>query len=131
MQRHVEVGCGSPRAQLFCIATYLPLRRWRDVLPFLRLNAKIERQLQGSAGLLRYGIKTNLPRKEFWTVSVWTDKAAAEVFVRQEPHATATLRFKDWAETGAAFVEWRSPSGEIDWAQALERLKAPTFRYGS
>jgi hypothetical protein len=114
MQGQVEIKLAEPGAEVLFVATFLPLRRWRKVMPFLLLNVGIERQLKRSPGLLRYGLKTNLPRKQFWTVSVWTDKAAADAFVRNEPQAAAIRRFQDRAGSGEAFVEWRSRRGEIE-----------------
>ncbi|MGH9325090.1 MAG: hypothetical protein ACRD2B_00160 [Terriglobia bacterium] len=111
------------------IATFLPVRRWRFVLPFIQLSMQIEKQVRQSPGLLRYGLKTNLPRKHFWTLSVWTHRAEVSSFVDSEPHATAVKQFERWAGAGAAFVEWESSTLENSWETALEKLKGPTFYY--
>lgn len=115
--------------KFLCIATFLPLRRWRDVVPFIRLSMKIESQIKQTPGLVRYGLKTNLPRKHFWTLSVWNDRMAVRDFVEAEPHQTAVRLFEQWAGPGAAFVEWESSQPAFTWADALERLKNPTFYY--
>lgn len=126
--RQVEVG-GGTFPQVVYIATFLPVRRWRHVIPFMRMSSKVAGQLQGTPGLLRFGLRADPLRKRFWTVSVWKDRASADAFVRTDPHLTATSRFADWAGDGAAFVSWSSGDGTIDWDDALRRLKNPTFYF--
>jgi hypothetical protein len=127
MQKRVEVGRAYSSDEFLCIATFLPLRRWRDVIPFLRMSSRVERQLRETTGLARYSLRADFLHRRFWTLSVWADRAAVNAFVRSEPHATATSRFQDWAEEGAAFVQWTSPEGSINWKEAMERLKDPSF----
>lgn len=115
--------------KFLCIATFLPVRRWRDVVPFIRLSMKIESQLKQTPALVRYGLKTNLPRKHFWTLSVWNGRIDMRDFIEAEPHQTAVRSFEQWAGPGAAFVEWESSKLAFTWGEALERLKNPTFYY--
>ncbi|HEV2390183.1 MAG TPA: hypothetical protein VGS04_05605 [Nitrososphaerales archaeon] len=110
------------------VATFLPVRRWIDVVPFLRMSSKVTGQLQAS-DVIRFGLKTDLPRKRFWTLSVWADRESMRRFVTAEPHATAQRKFGKWAGRGAAFVEWKNTDGAIDWAEAKDRLKTPSFYY--
>ncbi|MGA2785264.1 MAG: hypothetical protein ABSF09_11260 [Candidatus Bathyarchaeia archaeon] len=93
------------------------------------MNRKIQKQLEKSKGLVRYGLKTDLPHKRFWTFSVWRDREAMENFVRVHPHTEAISKFPAWAGEGAAFVEWKTANGTIDWEIALKKLENPTFRY--
>jgi len=95
------------------------------------MTSRVEKQLKETPGLIRYGLRANLLRKHFCTFTVWTERASANAFVPREPHATAVARFKAWAGDGAAFVEWQSRDGAIDWGEALERLKNPSFYYGA
>ena len=62
--------------EYLCVATYLPVRSWTNIVPFLRLSSKIEQQLRQGEGSVRYGVRTDIPRKRFWTLSVWTDREA-------------------------------------------------------
>ncbi len=68
-------------------------------------------------------------RKRFWTLSVWDDRGSVRAFVGAGPHEVAVQRFADWAGEGAAFVEWTSRDGRLDWKEALERLESPSFAY--
>ena len=95
------------------------------------MTRRVEKQLKETRGLIRYGLRTNLLRKHFWTFTVWTDRTSVNAFVPRGPHASAVERFKGWAGEGAAFVEWQSSDGAINWGEALERLKNPAFDYGA
>ncbi len=129
VQKNVEVGQVDSDDELLCIATFLPVQGWLDVFPFLRMTSRVEKQMREAHGLVRYGLRTNLFRKYFWTFSVWKDRASVNIFVAAEPHATAMWRFQKWAGTGAAFAEWNSTDGFINWNEAIRRLKNPTFYY--
>ena len=82
--------------ELVSIATFLPVRRWIDVIPFLRMSSKVSGQFMKS-DVVRFGVKTDLLHKRFWTVSVWSDRVAMRRFVAAEPHATAVKKFAKWA----------------------------------
>ena len=129
VQKVVEVGPPG-EGEFVSIALFLPVRRWRDVVAFLRLAGQVEQQLRKSEGLVRYGLKTDLPRKRFWTYSVWMGREGIGPFVAAQPHATAVKTFARWAGKGAAFVEWNNSDGTVDWEEAARRLKNPTFYYG-
>ena len=118
-------------SDFFCVATVLPLRSWKHVLPFFLLTYRVRRQLRASPGLVRYRLKAAWLEKRFWTVSVWRSKPDADAFVRSGPHAFAVKQFQEWAAPGAAFVEWHSSKPRVAWREALERLSTPTFTYGA
>ena len=113
-------------AEYFCVATYLPVRSWTNVIPFLRLSSKIEQQMHRSEGAVRYGVRTDIPRKHFWTLSVWTSREAMRAFVGKEPHTTAIMKFRSWSGEGAAFVEYSNGMGRIEWKEAFKQLQTPT-----
>lgn len=110
------------------VATFLPVQRWADVIPFLRMSSRVSQQLMRS-DVIRFGLKTDILHKRFWTLSVWPDRESMRRFVAAEPHATAERKFGKWAGQGAAFVEWKNNDGAIDWAVARESLKTPSFYY--
>jgi quinol monooxygenase YgiN len=128
VKKAVEVS-PADAGEFTSIATYLPVKKWRHVIPFLRMSGRVEQQLRRTEGAVRYGLKTDLPHKRFWTYSVWKDRQAIGPFVAAEPHATAVKRFAEWAGQGAAFVEWKNPDGAVDWEEADRQLKKPTFYY--
>ncbi len=82
-------------------------------------------------GLVRHAVKADLPRRHFWTFTVWKTREAVNSFVSSEPHETAVKKFHQWAGESAAFVEWASADGSINWTEALERLKNPTYYFNT
>ncbi len=128
-EKKVEIPAADSSIEFLCIATFLPVRSWLHVIPFLRMSFRIQRQLKNTDGLVTYHLRANLLRKQFWTLSIWKDRAAANAFILTEPHATAVRKFEKWAGRGAAFVQWNSSDATIDWNEALQRLQNPTFYY--
>src|SRR5579871_119139 len=78
------------------VATYLPLRSFWNIISFLRLSSKVEAQLRASGGIVRYSLRSNIPKKRFWTISVWTNRDDMTLFSRSEPHRTAMKKFQNW-----------------------------------
>jgi len=128
VQRLVEVSSADV-SEFTSVATYLHVKRWRDLIRFLLMSYSVEQQLRRTEGVVRYGLRTNLPGKKFWTYSVWKDAQAIQPFVVTEPHSTAVRKFKDWADEGAAFSEWQNNDGKVDWDETERRLKNPTYYY--
>jgi hypothetical protein len=93
------------------------------------LSNQVEKQLKKSPGIVAYSLAVDLPRRHFWTYSVWSDPDAVPAFTKALPHATAVEKFKDWAGEGAAFVRWQTRSLNLDWAEAFRRLEEPSFFY--
>jgi hypothetical protein len=129
LQKNIKGRNTDSSTEFLCIATFLPVRSWFDVIPFLRMSLHIQRQLKKTDGLVKYDLRANLLHKHFWTFSVWKDRTFTNAFVGAEPHATAVGKFQQWAGRGAAFVEWNSSDDRIDWDEALRRLQNPTFYY--
>jgi hypothetical protein len=126
VRRVVEVS-SADASEFTLVATYLPVGKWRHIIPFLRMSGRVEQQLRRTEGVVRYGLKTDFLHKRFWTFSVWKDPKAIGPFVAQEPHAIAVKRFAEWAGEGAAFVEWGNTDGILDWEEMERKLKNPTF----
>jgi hypothetical protein len=95
----------------------------------MRLLGKIEAQLRASQGAIRYALRTDIPRKRFWTISLWSSDEGTSLFSRSEPHRTAMKKSYDWGKEEAGIAEWSSDGGTIDWAGAETKLKEPAFRF--
>jgi len=121
----------EPRASesYLCIATLLPMRRWRDLVPLALLGHRVRNQAAAAPGNVAYATRSDFLRKQFRTLTIWRDRESINVFVRAEPHATAVRRMAEWAADGGAFAEWTSESPKLDWSEARRRLQAPTFYY--
>ena len=130
LDKNAEVSKADSCSEFLCIATFLPVRSWLDVIPFLRMASRVEKHLKQTDGLIKYDLRANLISKRFWTCSVWKDRASANSFIASEPHATAVRKFQKWAGTGAAFAEWNSSDGTLNWNEALKRLQNPILPSG-
>ena len=119
----------AEQQEFICVATFLPLKSWKYIIPFMMLSSKVLRQIKNSKGIANHAVKANFAKNFFCTLSIWNDKESIRLFVPAEPHATAIKKFTQWAGDGSAFVEWTSKSMEINWPEAITRLQSPTFYY--
>ena len=94
-ERHFN-GAGSAKAIGEVSPSYFcdPLaperiRRYRDVPRFLLDSLLIRRQVRFTTGALGVGLKAYPLRREFLTLSAWSDRGAIRDLVRAEPHASA------------------------------------------
>jgi hypothetical protein len=115
--------------QYLHVATFLPVKRFRDIIPFVRLAQRAKRQAETAPGHIASALRASFFKRHFGTISVWTDRRSMADYVHAPPHSTAISRMAKWAADGACFAEWMSATQVIDWPDALERLKAPTFYY--
>ena len=128
--RWVEVGDEEPGREVFCVATALRLRHYRDIFPFIKLNYRIAERLNGTPGLIRYALAARFFTRRFRTLTVWRDREAMLPFLAGEEHLEAVGRFDTWVERGA-FAEWSSVDPRPDWNEAARRLEQPTaVRHG-
>jgi heme-degrading monooxygenase HmoA len=88
----VEAQVPDPKTDYIAMASRLPLRRHRSIPGFLRDTLRIRSQLAETAGLVGYGLKADIPRKTFWTFSVWEDEASLAAFARSSPHRQLARR---------------------------------------
>lgn len=108
------------------LASMLPLRRYRDIVRFLRWTGKIRKQLVTADGCAGYSLDARLLRKIFYTLSAWRDVEAMNRFVRSGQHA-AMLADMAGRLGEATFVESSTNSSALplDWAAAKQRLADP------
>ena len=121
----VKMDQSSSTSEFVCAATFFPVRRWLDVIRFLRASFGVQRQLKETSGLVRYGLRTDFIRKRYWTFSVWTDQTSLDAFLQAEPHAAAMRRMHQWVVPGdSAFVTWNSADDSINCEEGLDRLRS-------
>ena len=117
------------QVHFLCVATFLPLRSWKYMIPFQLLTLTVLRQIKQTKGVVNYAVKADFPRKHFWTASVWKDQHSLKSFMIAEPHPTAVKKFSEWSGDGSTFVEWTDRSDSINWTYALKKLQNPTYYY--
>jgi hypothetical protein len=108
---------------LHVLTSMLPLRRYGDIVRFLRWTRKIRNQLVSADGCAGYSLDARLLRKTFCTLSAWSDAEAMNQFVRSGQHA-AMLADMAGRLGEATFVEssTKSTALPLDWAAAKRRL---------
>jgi hypothetical protein len=110
------------------VATFLPLKGWRYMIPFQLMTSKVLKQAKQSHGIVDYAVKADFPKKHFWTLSIWKERFNETVCDGRTP-CHSYEKFEEWAGEGSAFVEWTSSNSSIEWEAAITRLQNPTFYY--
>ena len=92
----------TEQQEFICVATFLPLNSWKDFIPFMILSRKVLKQIENGKGIVNYGVKANLPKEFFWTLSIWNDHESLKLFVLTEPQ----LLLSKSSQNG---LEWALP----------------------
>lgn len=113
----------QPGRGYLVMASHLPLVRITSTVRFFRAVSAIRRQLSSADGLVGYTLRAKPLARDYWTLSVWSDRDALERFMRTPPHVAvmgslrphmAPTRFVQWEITAA--------DGRPSWDDALHRL---------
>jgi heme-degrading monooxygenase HmoA len=115
---------GSPErnSDFVALLSYLPLKSYRRVFPFVFYTVQVAKQLESAQGLLGYSLLARPLSKRFWTLSVWKDEDALRAFVQHPPHVrvmTALAPHMDKTQ----FVRWMVKGSQLPlrWDDALRR----------
>ena len=103
--------------------SYLPLLRYRGLIPFTRWLLAIQRQLSQANGFIGYSLLAHPVRRDFWTLSAWSDKDSLNNFFRSAPHAKAMKALSE--QMGQTrFIEWTVKGLALppSWNNALTRF---------
>ena len=104
------------------MASRFRVRRHRDVLPFFLDALRVFALARRSPGIIGVSLRAHPLRKEFWTLSQWTDRAALEAMVRTEPHASVMTRQRE-VMAESLFRTWTAPADTPPtWADAQGKL---------
>ena len=120
-----SVGGADRDREYLAIVSYLPLKRFRMVLRFLRHAGAISRQLEGTRGLVGFTFRAKILARKFYTLSVWEDERALMEFVHARPHLeTMPALSPHMAET--KFVRWRVKGSDVppSWDRAMAVLRS-------
>ncbi len=86
---------------------------------------KVEAALSDRPGFIGYSKRTRLLGNRAWTMTVWTDEASLEAFVRSEVHQTAIRESMNALESAAfARIEINRESIPLSWNHAIAILEA-------
>jgi quinol monooxygenase YgiN len=113
----------EPGTEYLVMASHLPLRSVRATLRFFRAVSVVRKQLRSADGLVGYTLRAKPLARDYWTLSVWTDRAALQAFMRTPPHLGVMSSLKPFMEP-TKFVQWQTTAadGRPGWSEALERL---------
>ncbi|WP_261559797.1 DUF3291 domain-containing protein [Frankia tisae] len=109
------------------MASHFVLTSTRHTVAMLRSAMAVRRAVLAAPGALGVSLVARPLRREYWTLSAWTDRAALDAFVGDPRHREAMRRLGP-AMARSRFVFWRprASAGAPTWAQAHEHLAAPT-----
>jgi quinol monooxygenase YgiN len=105
------------------MASHLPLRSVTSTLRFFRAVAAVRKQLRSAEGLVGYTLRAKPLARDYWTLSVWTDRAALQAFMRTSPHHGVMSSLKPFMRP-TKFVQWHITASDArpTWSEALEHL---------
>jgi quinol monooxygenase YgiN len=113
----------EPGREYLVMASHLPLRHITSTLRFFRAVAVVRKQLSSAEGLIGYTLRAKPIARDYWTLSVWNDRAALEQFMRTPPHVGVMGSLRPFMAP-TKFVQWQTTTadGRPSWTEALERL---------
>jgi heme-degrading monooxygenase HmoA len=108
------------------MASYFVLTSTKHTVTMLRSALAVRRAVLGAPGALGVSLVARPLRREYFTLSAWTNRAALDAFVGNPRHREAMRRLGP-AMARSQFVYWHPPAdaGAPTWAQAHEHLAAP------
>jgi hypothetical protein len=120
----IKFATHDSNREYFALLSYLPLNKYRAIPAFLKFSFQVQKQLSATPGIIGYSLRAMLFRRNFWTLSVWTDEKPLMDFVAKTPHWQAMkammphmgpTKFTKWTVLGSALP--------LRWEDAMERSK--------
>ena len=85
----------------FLSLTRLHVRSWYYLPAFLLHASRSSRQAQRAPGFIMGALSADLPRRTFWTVTVWTDQAAMRAYQFSSAHKIVMSKIGAWCDEGS------------------------------
>jgi quinol monooxygenase YgiN len=116
----------EPGHDYVVMASHLPLRSVTSTLRFFRAVAAVRKQLRSAPGLVGYTLRAKPLARDYWTLSVWTDRSALQTFMGTPPHVGVMSSLKPYMRP-TKFIQWNitAADGQPSWTEALDRLGSP------
>jgi quinol monooxygenase YgiN len=116
----------EPGRDYLVMASHLPLQRVTSTLRFFRAVSAVRKQLRTAPGLVGYTLRAKPLARDYWTLSVWTDRSALQAFMRTAPHLGVMSSLKPYMRP-TKFIQWNitAADGQPSWNEALKRLGSP------
>lgn len=118
-------GSPAPDGDFVTLLSYLPLKSYWRVLPFIIYTAKVMKQLASAHGLLGYSLLARPLSKRFWTLSAWENEAALRAFVQHPPHRRIMAALAPHMDK-TEFLSWTVKGSQLPlrWDDALRRFSS-------
>ena len=126
LRRSIYLVAQPPDGPVWHAATYLhrPLG-WGVARKFSKFNRTVEIQLKTAPGALAYSLQRLSLGRDFWTLSLWTDRQSMAAIVGPGGHRLAA----DWrntsGESAGKFAHWESPRPSLNFADPTAHLGSP------
>jgi hypothetical protein len=107
------------------LASNIPPLRRSSTLRLFRGASAVRRQLRHADGVVGFALLARPWRKQYSTLSVWSDEHALAAFASAQPHRELIRDLSP--EMGrTTFVRWTidGAAGRPSWRDALRRLRA-------
>jgi hypothetical protein len=113
----------EPHREYVVLASSIPPRRLSSTGRLFRGASAVRKQLAGTEGVVGFSLLARPLRKQYATLSVWTDEPALGAFAGRTPHRELIASLAP--EMGSTkFVRWTitGSDGRPSWRDALQRL---------
>ena len=67
MQENKNLG-SKKQEEFLWVATFLPLKSWKYMIPFQVMTSKVLKQAKETKGVMNYAVRADFPKKHFWTL---------------------------------------------------------------
>lgn len=115
---------GAAGAPAVVMASRFVLTSRRHTFRMLGTAMKVRQQVLASPGALGVSLVARPWRREYLTLSSWTDRASIDTFIGTSPHREA-MRDLHPVMADAVFTFWETPTSQPPtWADARERIAA-------
>ena len=113
----------EPDGEYLVLASSIPPVSRSSTGRLFRGSSAVRKQLAGTEGVVGFSMLARPWRKQYATLSVWTDDRALATFAGASPHRDLMSKLSpDMGPT--KFVRWtiRGSEGRPSWSEALKRL---------
>jgi heme-degrading monooxygenase HmoA len=131
LRRTKYLTAEPPDGPVYHAATFLRRAQgWSFGREFSRRNRTIETQLLTTRGALAYSLQRLLIGRDFWTLSLWADRASMTAFVAAGSHRAAADWLNASGVAGGKFAQWEAPRPSLSLDDAYPHLgvEAPRGR---
>ncbi len=113
----------EPNREYLVLASSIPPRSRSSTRRLFQGASAVRKQLAATEGVVGFSMLARPWRKQYATLSIWTDERALGTFAAGSPHGDLMSQLAPEMDA-TKFVRWtiRGSEGRPSWAEALQRL---------